>query len=347
MSTEAFLGALRTCALVVAVAVSPPAARAAGSVSTVSPRPMAMGGAFIAVEDGVASMPWNPAGLRVPLCGTGARIRVHVNALGAASIARETGLLTGVETDPYARLAGLERLFIAIGSVAKAATYRRGSLCVGALLLEEELDPEVLARSRGLADAGDLLDGYYSSLAVSFSLAPTVSIGASHTVYAGLDEAGDRVFGTGRAYGALLRPNELVTVGLTYFDVSPSFERVRQSLEGFGPRTMNAGVAYRPVPSLLVTLDLRDLSEKRQDTALEPRAGLEWNVAGGVSVRAGAFREQDDGPAVLTLGVGAIPMVGCRGAEPPLPGDAHVLDYAILLSSGGAPTHLLSAVLRF
>ena len=155
------------------------------------------------------------------------------------------------------------------------------------------------------------------------------------------------MFGTGRAYGALLRPNDRVAVGLTYFDASPDFERFRQDLEGFGPRTMNAGVAYRPIPSLLATFDLRDLSEKWQDTALEPRVGLEWDVAGQASVRAGAFREQDDDRGVLTLGVGAIPMVGCRGAEPPLPGDAHVLEYAILLASGDAPKHLLSALLRF
>jgi hypothetical protein len=346
-STEVLAGAIRICALLAAVAVSPAASLAAGSVSTVSPRPMAMGGAFLAVEDGVASMSWNPAGLRVPLCGVGTRLRVHANALGAASIARETGLLTGVETEPYASLSGIERSFVALGSVAKAVTYRRGSLCLGALLLEERLDPAALARSRGLADAGDLLDGYYSSLAVSFSLAPTVSIGASNTVYAGFDAAGKRVFGAGRAYGALLRPNRLVTVGLTYFDVSPGFEHVRLDLEGLGPRTMNAGVAYRPVPPVLLTVDLRDLSEKRQDTALEPRFGLEWDIAGQVTVRAGAFREQDNGPGVLTLGVGAIPMVGCRGAEPPVPCDAHVLDYAILLSSGGAPTHLLSVLLRF
>jgi hypothetical protein len=347
MSKEAFADALRICALVAAVAASPTASRGAGSVSTVSPRPMAMGGAFLAVEDGVASMSWNPAGLSVPLCSAGVRVRVHANALGAASIARETGLLTGVETDPYSHLAGIERFFVALGSVTKAVTWRRGSLCVGALLLEEELDPATLARSRGLADAEDLLDGYYSSLALSFRLAPTVSIGASHTVYAGLGAAGERVFGTGRVYGALLRPNERIAVGLTYFDVSPGFDKVRQDLEGLGPRTMNAGVAYRPFPSMLVTFDLRDLSEKRQDTALEPRVGFEWDIAGQVSVRAGAFREQDDGPGVLTLGVGAIPMAGCRGAEPPPSGDGHVLDYAILLSSGGAPTHLLSALLRF
>lgn len=347
MSMEAFAGALRVCVFVAAVAASPAVSRAAGSVSTVSPRPMAMGGAFLAVEDGVACMSWNPAGLRVPLCSSGVRVRVHANALGAASIARETGLLTGVETDPYARLTGLERFSVALGSVVKAATYRRGSLRVGALLLEEDLDPAVLARSRGLADAGDLLGGYYNSFVVSFSLAPTVSIGASHTVYAGFDAAGKRVFGTGRAYGALLHPNERVSVGLTYFDASPGFERVRRDLEGFGPRTMNAGVAYRPAPPVLVTFDLRDLSEKWQDTALEPRVGLEWDITGRASVRAGAFREQDDGPGVLTLGLGAIPMTGCRVGEPPPPGDACVLDYAILLSSGGAPTHLLSALLRF
>ena len=337
-------GALLLAALA-AIAAHPAPCAAAGSVSTVSPRPMSMGGAFLAVEDGVVAMAWNPAGLTVPLCRGRTRLRVHANALGAASIARETGLLTGVESEEFRRLPAAERAIVAVGSAAKAVAFRRGAFCAGVLLLEEELDPDALERSRGLADAGDLLSGRYDCAAVSFMLAPTVSIGASHTFFAGFNAVGDRVYGSGRAYGALLRPNDSVAFALTYYDASSGFERVRTDLEGFGHRTMNAGVAWRPAPGALLTLDVRDLSEKASDTALEPRVGLAWE-AGSVSLRAGAFGEQGGDDGVLTVGAGAIPMDGCRGAEPPR-GDAHAVNYALLLSRGDAPKHLLSVLLRF
>jgi len=332
-------------AALAALAAHPAPCPAAGSVSTVSPRPMSMGGAFLAVEDGVVAMAWNPAGLTVPLCRGRTRVRVHANVLGAASIARETGLLTGVESEEFSRLPAAERAVVALGSAAKAVAFRRGALCAGVLLLEEELDPGALARSTGLADASDLLSGCYHCAAVSFMLAPTVSIGASHTFFAGFDAAGERVYGSGRAYGALLHPNDSIAFALTYYDASSGFERARTDLEGFAPGTMNAGVAWRPAPEALLTLDVRDLSEKVSDTALEPRVGLAWD-AGRVSLRAGAFGEQDGDDGVLTLGLGAIPMDGCRGVEPPR-GDAHVVNYALLLSRGDAPKHLLSVLLRF
>jgi len=307
---------------------------------------MAMGGAFLAVLDETASMAWNPAGFTVPLCRRGSRARVHANALGAAAILQETGILTGVETDEFERLPGLEKISIALGSVCKAVTFRTGSLCAGALLLEEGLDPSVLAESQGLADAGDLLDSYYTTFALSFNLAPTVSVGAAHTVFAGLDASGDRVYGGARAYGALLRPSEHLAVGLTYFDVAPGFEDVRRDLEGFSPRTMNAGVAYVPFPSLLLTFDLRDLSERWDSTALEPHGGLEWWAGRHVALRAGAYAEEDGGDGVLTLGAGVISMERCRGAGAEH-GDACVVNYATLLSTGEAPKHLLSALLHF
>lgn len=345
-SLSASIAATAGAIVLFVAAPCPPAARAAGTVSTVSPRAMGMGGAFLAVEDGLAAVSWNPAGLAVPLCRGGARIRVHANALGAVPILHETGILTGTETERFGGLAAAERAMILVGSIAKGTVLRRGSVCVGVLLLEESLDPETLDRSRVLADAGDLLDGYYSTAAVSFALAPSVSIGAAHTVFAGLELDGERVFGTGRAYGALLRPNERVAVGFVYFDAAPGFEGVRAGLEGFGPRTMNAGIAYRLSPRALVTVDVRDLSEKGADTALEPRAGAEWRVRRSAALRGGLFREREGGPAVLTLGVGALPMTGCRGAERAA-GDACAVDYAVLLSSGRAPAHLLSVFLRF
>ena len=320
---------------------------AVGSVSTVSPRPLAMGGAFLAVEDEVSAPAWNPAGLMPPRCGRAANVRLHLNVLGAPAIARETGLLTGIESEEFARLSGPERVLVAIGSVVKAVTFRRGGFTAGVLLLEEELDPTRLEQSRGLADAGDLLDGYYSSATAAFCLAPRVSIGFSGSLFAGWDESGGREVGFGRAYGALLKPNDLVSVGLTYFDVPANFAGTRRGLEGLAPRTMNAGLSCRPTRALLVTFDLRDLAEIHEDTALSPRAGLEWNLGGAGALRLGAFREQTGAPPVVTLGLGAIPMIGCWEGSDTVRGDAFVLSYAALLREGRGPRYVLSVLLHF
>ena len=339
-------GPRRTLALAVALLVAlPSSALSVGSVSTVSTRPMAMGGAFMAVNDQLAAMAWNPAGFVPPSCGS--NLRVHVNILGAPAIVRETGLLSGSETEPFASLPAVEKLSIVLGSVAKAVTYRRGGMAVGALLLEEHLDPSGLSRGSGLADAGDLLSAYYTTFAFAFQPAPSVTIGASEIVLSGWDTPGDRRNGTGRAYGALLRPNDRVSVGLTYLDLPGRFDHYRLGIEGLGSRTMNAGVAYRPVENLLLSFDLRDLSEKHPETSLEPRVGLEWNLWGRGALRAGAYREDAGETDVLTLGVGSIPAPACPRTGQPAGGDSFVLSYTVLLESGGPPRHLLSVLLHF
>lgn len=320
-------------------------AGAVGSVSTVSPRPMAMGGAFMAVEDGLAAMAWNPGAFTPPLCRRRADFRFHLNALGAPAIARETGLLTGVETREFADLPAAERMSVALGSAVKSVTFRRGGFACGALFLEEHLDPRGLMESKGLADAGDLLSAYYSSFCVAFRLDPGVSIGFAQTVFARLDD-GERQLGIGRSYGALLRPNEWMTVGLAYFDLPRDFEDYRREVEGVGPRTMNAGVAVSPAENIVLCFDLRDLAEKHADTSLEPRVGLEWDLWGNAALRLGAYREQGGRADVLTAGIGAIPMPGCGGGGGIRSGDAFVLNYAVLLSTDTGPRHLLSVVLH-
>ena len=329
------------------IAALPSPAFPVGSVSTVSPRPIAMGGAFMAVDDELAAMAWNPAGFVPPTCGAGSGFRLHLNILGAPAIVRETGLLTGVESEPFASLPPIEKLSIAVGSVVKAATFRSGGMAVGALLLEEHLDPAGLDSSTGLADASDLLSAYYTTFVFAFRLAPSVTIGASETVLSGWDVPGKRKNGTGRAYGALLRPNDKVTVGLTYMDIPKDFEHYRLGVEGLGSRTMNAGVAYRPVDELLLTFDLRDLSEKHPETSLEPRLGLEWDLWGQGAIRAGAYREDSGETNVLTLGMGSIPVSACPRGGPAPGGESYVLNYTVLLRQEGAPRHLLSVLMHF
>ena len=112
-------------------------AAAVGSVSTVSPRPLAMGGAFLAVEDEAAAIAWNPAAFSPRACSRGGGFRFHVNVLGAPAIARETGLLTGVESELFKSLPDAERLGVALGGIVKSASYARPGFAAGVLLLEE------------------------------------------------------------------------------------------------------------------------------------------------------------------------------------------------------------------
>jgi hypothetical protein len=346
MGSGAFRAA-RPAVLLLVLLLLPSPALPVGSVSTVSPRPMGMGGAFMAVEDDPAAMAWNPAGLLRPGCGRRTKTDAHINVLGAPSIIAETGLLDGTEAEPFASLPAFEKLTVVLGSVFKSVSVRSGNVAVGVLMLEEYLDPSGLSTSRGLADADELLRAYYTTATFAFRLAPSVSIGASEIILAGRDAEGRRDVGSGRAYGAMLRPNRFVTVGLTYLDLPEGFENYRLGVEGLGARTMNAGLAFRPLPQLLLAFDLRDLAEEHAETALMPRAGIEYDFMGKVAARVGAFREDGGEVNVLTLGFGAIAMNTCPGRSPESAGDSFVLNYAVLLRQDGGPQHLLSATLHF
>ena len=164
-SLRGLLASAATLAMVVAL---PSMVWAVGSVSTASPRPMGMGGAFMAVEDEFAAIVWNPGGFATEGCRKGGDFRFHANALGAPAIVRETGLLTGVETSEFSALSPGERMTIAVGSVLKSLAYRRGGFACGVLFLEEHLDPVGLTESKGLADAADLLGAYYSTFCIAF-----------------------------------------------------------------------------------------------------------------------------------------------------------------------------------
>lgn len=316
-------------------------------MSTIAPRPLGMGGAFVAVRDELAAMAWNPAALKPAGCQTGVNLRLHANILGGPAVIRETGLLSGVHTEPFRGLPEGEKLTVAIGSAVKGVTMRRGGLAVGVLLLEEQLDPVGLEEAQGLSDPSRLLDAYYSTLTVGFSLAPDVSIGMSQLIFSGFNDSGKRLYGGGRIYGAMLEPNDRITVGLIYYDVADEFESYRREIEGLASHTMNAGVTFRPTRSLILAFDLRDLAEKHSDTALEPRIGAEWNLWGRGAVRGGLYREDDDESVVLSLGAGAIPMIACFKGQDALRADSFVLDYAVLLKKGTGPRHLISVLLHF
>ncbi len=98
---------------------------------------------------------------------------------------------------------------------------------------------------------------------------------------------------------------------------------------------------------MLITFDLRDLSEKHPETSLEPRVGFEWNLWGRGALRAGAYREDAGETSVLTLGMGSIPASACVRSGRTPGGDAFVLNYTVLLTQEGAPRHLLSVLLHF
>ncbi len=316
-------------------------------MSTIAPRPLGMGGAFVAVRGELAAMAWNPAALKPAHCRTGVSLRVHANILGGPAVIRETGLLSGVYTEPFSSLPSGEKLVVAIGSAVKGMTMRRGGLAVGVLLLEEQLDPVGLEEAKGLSDPSRLLDAYYSTLTVGFTLAPSVSIGLSQLIFSGFDDSGERIYGGGRVYGAMLEPNDRITIGLIYYDVADEFENYRLEIEGLASHTMNAGMTFRPTKSLILAFDLRDLAEKHSDTALEPRIGAEWNLWGRGAVRGGLYREDDGESVVLSLGAGAIPMIACFKGQDALRADSFVLDYAVLLKRGTGPRHLISVLLHF
>lgn len=134
-----------------------------------------------------------------------------------------------------------------------------------------------------------VLDWQFSQTLVRVKMAEAFSLGASVYMVTARGQAGAlRKFGG--SYGVLISPASSYSVGIMYIDVpnetAPLFMAWNRTVD----EAMNVGISVQARKNLLLSLDVRNVSEENQAVKRELHAGSEWQPWSWLSLRSGFFR---------------------------------------------------------
>ena len=235
------------------------------------------------------------------------------------------------------------------GMMLKGAAWHTPVLSVAMLFSEALANP---LASQGGADpfpTGGVLDYCYSQTAACVRLADSFSLGAALYL---VRQPGDHsaATGYGGSYGALIRPNPRFSVGIMYIDVPDSSAASFLALNRTVDEAMNVGFSWTPRNHLILSLDVRNVSEEEAAIRRELHWGAEWQPLRWCQLRAGFYRTTPERRNLFCGGAGIVTGAGDEESEKAgrrLPLQL-ALHYAIQVQTDGplqARAHYLSCAL--
>jgi hypothetical protein len=285
------LCAIILCAVILMLTSSPEATTQNHyrTISTTSPRPLAMGGAFISVRDDLDALSWNPASFILSDKELTHRFRIYFNPI----------ITTILLYDDHRDMGDI---LAALGAAVKALTYSHRWAEIGLLLWEEPLlDP--LSSPNGRFFRSDrILEHHRHTLGLRIRLAPSVSLGCTGNLYKIQDHEGHSTLAGGANYGVLLRPVRRMEVGLAYFDFPSSLSDRRIDLEGIADESVNGSVSLHPDGCTIIAMGLRDAAEGDKIGWDKFRFGFErtfWNI---MALQVGYFQSRQGRNDVYSFG---------------------------------------------
>lgn len=279
------------------------------TMSTIKSRPLALGGAFVAMQNEWAALYYNPAGYHVSRTDPDKRFAVALNPLGL--------IFSFTERGTYSRGS------VPVGWIINALGVRRGMVSVGILTGEESLaNSERLRRSR-FFDGADYQNNRNGAIGLAIEFAPRVRFGVAGDLF--VREGGLPKLKFGYRYGLIVKPRSNLDVGLCYVDFAEENAEDRMTLERLADGTLNIGVAYAPHPRLKLFTDIRNVSGEVKTALLEPHFGLEVQAISCFAFQLGYYRARGGGERSMSFGA------GCRDILnelfPGLPRSAARLDF--------------------
>lgn len=305
--------------------------------STANCRPLAMGGAFAAVNDNLAAFLYNPATFGQFQTPKDFRLTFYLNPLA-----------TGVGLAQLGRSAKLYDSARALGFLVKAITFTAGNLEGGFMFSEESLDNSQLNSRRTFFSSRGFWESFSHHFGLRLALAQQVAIGIVTTFYYAAAGEGER-WGIGNRYGVLLKPDPKYAVGVFYSVFPAGFEKQREALERLLNDTIHIGLTYSPWKKTLLALDVRNINSETSRNSREIHLGAEQQVGSIFAMRAGYFQPNPD-TNVFSGGIGLLAdnlffKKDCHFLPPHF-----MLDYTFLLEqkkSNDSMWHFFSCVLRF
>lgn len=271
------------------------------TTNTLVARSLAMGGAYVAVEDALAAGLYNPANAGGYRLARSQRVQFFLNPLTPALAFSQRATFFGKEEKSLAQtLAGL-------GLLLKGFTLRAGPFDVAAILVEQASSHTVLAPAKWETSA--YRDNQYSTIALRMRLADRVSVGGSLGLYYFKPRgATEREWKVLASYGITLAPSHKVLLGVSYLTVPMNGTATqRDHPERIADNSVNLGLSYRPFTHTTMSFDLRNVVEDGGVIVRrEPHVGLEYAFRALFALRCGAFYKREEARAAFSAGVGLL-----------------------------------------
>ena len=268
------------------------------TLSTVKARSLAMGGAFVSIEDDLPSLDFNPATFSLnPLPGK-TQFSLFFNPLGPLVIAKNRKNVPSWD--------------VPLGWLIRGFTLSVGRAEFGVLLGEESLADEKRLKRDDIFDGTGYQRERNTSFGFALVLAPRVSLGIAGELFIrGKNEVSTggentkKELGIGYRYGLMIKTRNNLHVGLCFFDFPDAYSKDRMVLERLADETLNIGVSYSLWKSLILALDVRNVSDEGKGAVREPHAGVELSLFRHLKLRGGYYREKE-GKETISLGLGVL-----------------------------------------
>jgi len=293
-----------------------------------------MGGAFVSVEDNLASLDFNPAAFSLVASPRKVHFSILFNPLGPILIRENWGETSGW-SGPWEWL---------IRGVALSV----GRVNFGVLWGEENLTDEGRLERTCLFDGTGYEGQKNTSFGFSLALAPRVSLGMAGEVFV-REENEKKMWELGYRYGIVLKPRNDLNVGLCFVDFPQAYKGDRMTLERLADETLNIGVSYTPWRVVTLALDVRNVSDDGKGAVREPHVGVEIFPFQHLALRGGYYRGKGGEIETFSVGVGLFDWNSVLPENRRFSHPTFVLDTALLWQSeGGVESRwfFLSCLLR-
>lgn len=268
-------------------------------LNNVKARPLAMGGAFMAIQDDIAAAQYNPAAFSLYKLSKRKRFTVFLNPVSP--------VLGGIESDEIFSGDGtpLDDGLLALSLLVKAVTLDMNSLEFGMILGEESLNLPAALQSEDLIRTEGYRQNHMHSFVGKVSFADKVFLGGGATVYSESkpSDLQARKSAWGISYGILLKPERGLNIGVSFFNLPDSLnQEIRLPLERIVDESVNIGVSYN-LGGTTVSMDVRNLGEEQNVAVREFHFGIEQVLMSQIALRAG-FYTREGGTEVFSAGLG-------------------------------------------
>lgn len=313
-----------------------------GAVSTTRARPISMGGAFMAIEDDLPAIGYNPGAFSLYRSPRSHRLTLFLNAVGPVVAARDWDTLVRDRSLDAQEVLGL------VGLLVKGAAFSAGALDIGVLFGEQALlRPEDVPQA-DILDPAQLLDHQSSWAIIRVKPADRVALGVSGSLVTS-GRQGEARHGFSVSYGIWLHPARSVQIGVSYLSLSGKVTRVRMPLERLQNDSVNLGVALRPTSTTVLAIDLRSVGEQQDQILSQTHFGIEQTIFSQVAVRGGFYDRPGKDSYVITGGIGLLGSDTFFGPDRHFGHPSFMFNYAFAVAVRGAVRdrwHLLSLILR-